>query len=56
MRGYCYRKKCVWRTQVDKHTYYCPFKECPLNEQGEIDNDRKRVEQPISHRTTNKKA
>lgn len=54
MKGICFKKQCVWRTQIDKFTYYCPFVKCPF--QGEIDNDRERVKEPVLHRAKNKKA
>ena len=54
MKGICFKKQCVWRTQIDKFTYYCPFGKCPF--QGEINNDRERVREPVLHKRENKKA
>ena len=53
MKGICFKKQCVWRTQIDKFTYYCPFGKCPF--QGEINNDRERVGQTSSHKKENQK-
>ena len=56
MKAICLAKKCVYRTYTENGTYYCPFGKCPFNKAKEINNDRKRAEQPILHRTENKKA
>ena len=54
MKGICFKKQCVWRTEIENGIYYCPFWKCPF--QGEIDNDRERVGKPVLHKRENKKA
>ena len=53
MKSYCFKKHCVWRTQIEIGRYYCPFGKCPY--EGVINNDGKRAEQSVLHRAKNKK-
>lgn len=54
MKAVCFKKHCVWRTQIETGKYFCPFWKCPY--EGEIDNDRERVGKPVLHKRENKKA
>lgn len=53
MKAVCFKKHCVWRTQIETGKYFCPFWKCPY--EGVINNDRKRAEQAVLDKEENKK-